>query len=156
MKWGLSALATLGVVALTVVGVAVGQVIAGPEVAAVVAVFGALASVLAGFVPGMLDAARRRREELADLEQQAAVAQEKWVAVGEPALETADCGPAAFLLADQKVVDFTGREVELGVLRSWCASTEARSVRIIVGAGGVGKTRLALQVVSGWQARPSR
>src|SRR4029077_8861566 len=119
VRWGLSALATLGAVALTVVGVAVGQVIGGPEAAAAVAVFGVLGTVLAGLVPGVGDAARRRREEMANLEQQAAVAQEKWEAVGEPTLETADRGPAALLLADQRVVEFTGREVELGVLRSW-------------------------------------
>jgi tetratricopeptide (TPR) repeat protein len=151
--WKLSALATLWVIALTIVGVVVGQVFAGPVGAAIGVVPGALAAVLAGFVSRPVDTARRRQEELADLEQQAAVAQEKWEAVGEPALESASSGPALLLRADQEIVGFTGREPELGALRSWCTSADARSLRIIVGAGGVGKTRLALQVASEWQVR---
>jgi len=101
----------------------------------------------------MLEAARRRREDLVRLEEQAAVAQERWDAVGEPAMDSAPRGPAALLRADQKTVEFTGRDTELGVLRVWCTSTGARSVQTIVGAGGVGKTRLALQVASEWEVR---
>ena len=154
MGWKLSVLATvLWVVALTVVGLAVGRVVAGPEGAVIGAVCGALATVLAGFVPGIVDAARRRRKEVADLEQQAAVSQQRWEAVGEPAVEASDRGPAALLRADQKIVEFIGRETELAVLRSWCASPDARSVRALMGKGGVGKTRLALQVASEWEAR---
>lgn len=64
-----------------------------------------------------------------------------------------DRGPADLLRPDRKVVKFTGRETELGILRSWCVSADARSVRVIVGAGGVGKTRLALKVASEWESR---
>jgi hypothetical protein len=45
-------------------------------------------------------------------------------------------------------VDFTGREVEQLVLSSWCTSPEGASVRVIAGAGGSGKTRLALRAAA--------
>ena len=151
--WKLPALAVvLWVIALTLVGVTLGQVIGGPEGALIGAIPGALAAVLAGFVPAVIDNARRRREELVRLEQESAAAQAKWDTVGEPVAETADRGPAALLRPDRETVEFTGRETELGVLRTWCTSADARSVRIIVGAGGVGKTRLALKVASEWES----
>ena len=134
------------------VGVAVGQVIGGPEGALIGAIPGALAAVLAGFVPTAVDSARRRQEELERRDQEAAAALAKWDMIGEPAAGTADHGPAALLRPDREVVQFTGREAELGVLRSWCASAEARSVRTIVGAGGVGKSRLALKVAAEWES----
>ena len=153
MGWKLPALAVvLWVIALTLVGVALGRVIAGTEGALIGAIPGALAAVLAGFVPAIIDAGRRHREELVRLEQESAAAQAKWDMVGEPVIETTDRGPAALLRPDREIVKFTGRETELGVLRSWCTSPDARSVRIIVGAGGVGKTRLALEVASEWES----
>ena len=83
--WKLPALAVmLWVIALTMVGVAVGQVIGGPEGALIGAIPGALAAVLAGFVPAIVDTARRRREEQAQQEQEAAAAQAKWDMIGEP------------------------------------------------------------------------
>jgi hypothetical protein len=152
--WKLPALAVvLWVIALTMVGVVVGQVIGGPEGALIGAIPGALAAVLAGFVPTIVDTARRHREELEKREREVAAAQAKWDSVGEPAAATADDGPAALLRPDRRVVEFTGRETELGMLRSWCTSKDARSVRAIVGAGGVGKTRLALKVASEWESR---
>ena len=85
MGWKLPALAVmLWVIALTMVGVAVGQVIGGPEGALIGAIPGALAAVLAGFVPAIVDTARRRREEQAQQEQEAAAAQAKWDMIGEP------------------------------------------------------------------------
>jgi len=151
--WKLPALAVvLWVIALTMVGVVVGQVIGGPEGAVIGAIPGALAAVLAGFVPAIVDTARRRREELARREQETAAAQAKWDMIGEPAADTADDGPAALLRPDRETVEFTGRETELGMLRPWCTSGDARSVRTIVGAGGVGKTRLALEVASEWES----
>jgi hypothetical protein len=151
--WKLPALTVvLSVIVLTLVGVVLGQVIAGPEGALVGAIPGALAVVLAGFVPTMVDAARRHREELALLEQEATAARAKWDMVGEPVAETADRGPAALLRPDRGIVEFIGRETELAELRSWCTSADARSVRTIVGPGGVGKTRLALKVAAEWES----
>ncbi len=142
----------LWVVALTVVGVAVGQVVGGPEGALIGAIPGALAGVLAGFVPAIVDTARRRREELEGRQREAAVARANWDRIGEPAAESAVGGPAALLRPDRAVVEFTGRDTEIGVLRSWCASADTRSVRAIVGAGGVGKTRLALRMAAEWES----
>ena len=154
MGWKLPALAVvLWVIALAVVGAAVGQVIGGPEAALIGAIPGALAAVLASFMPTIVDGARRRREELERRKQETAAAQANWDMIGEPTAETTDGGPAVLLRPDRGIVQFTGRETELGVLRSWCASADARSVRIIVGAGGVGKTRLALKVASEWESR---
>jgi hypothetical protein len=67
-------------------------------------------------------------------------------------LETAGSGPAGLLRPDRETVEFTGRETELAALRSWCTSAGARSVLAIVGAGGVGKTRLALKAAAEWEA----
>lgn len=50
---------------------------------------------------------------------------------------------AGLLRADRHIVPFTGREAERAELRRWCQGDKP-SVRLIVGAGGVGKTRLAL------------
>jgi hypothetical protein len=152
--WKLPTLAlALWVVALTVVSVAVGALLTGPEGALIGAIPLALGTVLAGYVPAIRDAADRRRKELAQREQATATAQERWDAVGEPTAETPDRGSAALLRPDRAIVQFTGRETELDVLRAWCASEDARSVRTIVGAGGVGKTRLALKVASEWESR---
>jgi tetratricopeptide (TPR) repeat protein len=134
--------AVLWVIAFTVVGAALGLLIAGPMGTVIGAIPLALGTVLAGYVPAIREAAQRRR-----------AAQQGWDAIGEPAAETVDRGPAALLRPDREVVQFTGRETELRVLRMWCASANVRSVRIIVGAGGVGKTRLALKVASEWESR---
>jgi hypothetical protein len=143
----------LWVIALTMVGVAVGQVIGGPEGALTGAIPGTLAAVLAGFVPAIVDSARRQREELERRKRAAVAAQAKWDMIGEPAAGTADGGPAALLRPDREVVEFTGRDTELGMLRAWCTAADAHSVRTVVGAGGVGKTRLALQLASEWESR---
>ena len=136
LGWKLPALsAVLVVIALTAAGAVIGQLISGPVGAAVGAIPGALAAVVAGFVPAFRDRAEGRR-----------CAREDWDAVAEPT------GPAALLRPDQEVVEFTGRECELDALRAWCASDTARSVRVVVGAGGVGKTRLALKVAQEWAA----
>jgi tetratricopeptide (TPR) repeat protein len=142
MGWKLPALAAvLGVVALTLTGVGLGLVIGGPFGALAGAVPGALAGVAAGFVPSLRDWADRRHD-----------AARTWETVAEPVMNAAQSGPAALLRPDRQVVQFTGREAELAELRGWCGSDHARLVRVIVGAGGVGKTRLALRVAADWEA----
>jgi tetratricopeptide (TPR) repeat protein len=63
---------------------------------------------------------------------------------------TGDAGPGfgALLRPDRETVTFTGRAAELGELRAWCASEPARTVRILYGDAGVGKTRLALEIAA--------
>jgi hypothetical protein len=83
--WKLPTLAlALWVIALTVVGVALGVLLTGPEGALIGAIPLALGTVLAGYVPAIRDAADRRRKETAQREEAAATAQERWDAVGEP------------------------------------------------------------------------
>jgi tetratricopeptide (TPR) repeat protein len=54
------------------------------------------------------------------------------------------------------VVPFAGRESELRRLTSWCVDDQTGRIRLVTGGGGVGKTRLALQLVQkltdlGWR-----
>jgi hypothetical protein len=52
--------------------------------------------------------------------------------------------PAMLLGADAEAVQFTGRERELGDLLAWCVQRpESFAVRVVIGPGGQGKTRLA-------------
>lgn len=65
--------------------------------------------------------------------------------------------PAALLRAEYGVVPFHGREDERDDLRRWCTEQAAVKVRLYTGAGGMGKTRLALQICqemhrAGWWA----
>jgi tetratricopeptide (TPR) repeat protein len=154
--WKLPALwAVLVVIALTLAGVVIGQVVGGLTGALAGAVPGALAAVVAGFVPELRDAEHRRRDELArqQLEESAALeeARTEWDAVGVPAADAAGRGHAALLRPEREIVEFAGREAELDALQPWCDGEAGRSVRIIIGAGGVGKTRLALRIASGWE-----
>jgi nucleoside phosphorylase len=61
-------------------------------------------------------------------------------------------GPAALLNARHEVVGFHGREDLLGELRAWCEGGEG-SVRLIHAAGGMGKTRLAIELCRQMRAR---
>ncbi len=60
-------------------------------------------------------------------------------------------GPAALLRADRRIVEFIGRP-ELGQLRDWCDGERQPQVLLLTGAGGTGKTRLALELARGQQA----
>jgi predicted Zn-dependent protease with MMP-like domain/tetratricopeptide (TPR) repeat protein len=76
--------------------------------------------------------------------------------VSEPGLGDGGGGPSLLLRPERAVVGFTGRGRELDLLRAWCGAGEARAVRVVAGAGGVGKTRLALEVAAGWAAPGGR
>ena len=65
--------------------------------------------------------------------------------------------PANLLRAAQEAVAFTGREDELSRLDAWLDHKSAVSAVLVHGAGGTGKTRLALQIIAqrraaGWTA----
>ena len=60
--------------------------------------------------------------------------------------EARGVGPAALLAPEHGVVPFTGRGRELAELRSWARSRDPVALRLLSGLGGVGKTRLALEL----------
>jgi tetratricopeptide (TPR) repeat protein len=69
-------------------------------------------------------------------------------------------GAAFWLRPDQRVVGFIDRP-ELARLRQWCAGQDVPEVMLLTGAGGVGKTRLALRLAEeqqeqGWLCRVVR
>jgi hypothetical protein len=54
--------------------------------------------------------------------------------------------PGALLRADMGVVEFHMRERELEALENWCLDSESLLVRLCHGPGGMGKTRLAIEL----------
>jgi hypothetical protein len=69
-------------------------------------------------------------------------------------------GDAFWLRPEQRVVDFISRP-ELARLREWCTADGQPGLMLVTGAGGVGKTRLALQLAeelgaAGWLCRQVR
>lgn len=62
-----------------------------------------------------------------------------------------EVGPAALLRADRRIVEFIGRP-ELDRLRDWCDDEGQPLVLLLTGAGGTGKTRLALELARERQA----
>ena len=64
--------------------------------------------------------------------------------------------PARLLLPEYGIVPFAGRDGDLGTLQAWCLNGASPALRLITGAGGSGKTRLAAEacvrmVGQGWQ-----
>jgi tetratricopeptide (TPR) repeat protein len=62
---------------------------------------------------------------------------------------------AGLLGAEQRIVPFIGRQAEIGALLEWCSDPQAAPVCLFVGSGGVGKSRLAMQLAdqlaeTGW------
>ena len=80
-------------------------------------------------------------------------------AVTDPSLggwaDLAERGAAWYLRPEAEVVGFRSRP-ELNVLREWCVAEGRIRVRLVTGEGGVGKTRLAVQLAAelaedGWR-----
>jgi tetratricopeptide (TPR) repeat protein len=63
-------------------------------------------------------------------------------------VERARAQPSRLLLEDYAVVPFTGRDAELSDLATWLGTFGQVRVRLIHGAGGQGKTRLANQLAA--------
>ena len=64
---------------------------------------------------------------------------------------------ARLLLPEYGIVPFAGRDGDLDTLQAWCLNGTAPPLRLITGAGGSGKTRLAAEACvrmtgQGWQA----
>jgi tetratricopeptide (TPR) repeat protein len=65
--------------------------------------------------------------------------------------------PGRLLLPEYGIVPFAGGEGDLGTLETWCLTGAGPALRVITGAGGSGKTRLAAEMClrmarRGWQA----
>jgi tetratricopeptide (TPR) repeat protein len=55
--------------------------------------------------------------------------------------------PVRLLDPSNRIVDFIGRVAELDDLLAWCNDDSVGRLRLIIGPGGIGKTRLALQLI---------
>ena len=65
--------------------------------------------------------------------------------------------PTRLLLPEYGVVPFVGRDGDLNIVEEWCSVGAASALRLVVGRGGSGKTRLAAEACirmagQGWQA----
>jgi hypothetical protein len=63
---------------------------------------------------------------------------------GPPPLRPTECAPSVLLRPEHGLVEFTGRERELELLRAWAGAAQPRSVTFVAGPAGSGKTRLAM------------
>ena len=61
--------------------------------------------------------------------------------------EVPPMGWARLLDPRHEIVAFIGREAELASLVSWCGNRSSERLRLVTGPGGVGKTRLAVELV---------
>src|SRR5258708_9303558 len=66
-----------------------------------------------------------------------------------------DRSVAALLDPRLELVSFVGRQAELAELRAWCTGDGGAPLRLVTGPGGVGKTRLAVELArqmtaAGW------
>jgi tetratricopeptide (TPR) repeat protein len=66
-----------------------------------------------------------------------------------------DFPPSAALAPEYGLVDFTGRGGDLAELHAWCNDVRDFDVRLLIGPGGVGKSRLAAELcaqrqTAGW------
>jgi hypothetical protein len=58
-------------------------------------------------------------------------------------------GPSFLLRSEYRIIPFHGRHDELAALTAWRAADEEIGIRLITGPGGQGKTRLALELITG-------
>jgi hypothetical protein len=123
-------------VALAAGGAVTGFLLAGGRWAIAGAVIGA---VTGSFAPALYDR-MRDHGALRDLLRSTV----------EPAPGT---GWARLLDPRREVVRFTGREVELAALTAWCDSDAGGRLRLVTGPGGVGKTRLAVELAERMRRR---
>ena len=116
-------------VGLAAAGAGIAYVLAGGPWAAAGAVIGAVAGA---FAPSVYDGVRER-----------GVTREAW----QGSLESPPPQSWARLLDPRReLVGFVGRKEELAALVAWCQDEDAARLRLVTGQGGVGKTRLAVEL----------
>ena len=141
--WRMATLvAVLWVITLTVWANVIAGVLKGPTGVLAGAVLTALAAVVASYVPLIRPAIQRRPTELARLEAVEEADQEALRRVSELLGES----PAGLLDPRRGLVRFTGRDRELAELLAWCQDDSPNGVRLVTGPGGVGKTRLSVEL----------
>ena len=121
--------ALAGGVGFAAAGAVVAYVLVGGPWAVVGAVIGAATG---SFAPSVYDAIRRRdavREGLRDTFEKSPP--QSWARLLDPRRE---------------LVGFVGRTDELGALTAWCDGSDTDRLRLVTGPGGVGKTRLAVEL----------
>lgn len=122
------------------VGAAIADVLAGGPWAAAGAAAGAVAGVFASSVYDTIRGKDAAREAwLGTLEK---TPPQSWARLLDPRLE---------------LVGFMGRQNELATLVTWCKDNHASRLRLVTGPGGVGKTRLTVELAArlkeeGWQS----
>ena len=116
-------------VGLATAGAGIAYVLAGGPWAAAGAVIGAVAGA---FAPSVYDGVRER-----------GATREAW----QGSLESPPPQSWARLLDPRReLVSFVGRKQELAALVAWCQDEDAARLRLVTGQGGVGKTRLAVEL----------
>ena len=112
------------------IGAAIGQYLIGIGGAVLGAAIG---TVCGAFAPSLSDWLHGRD-----------VARRSWLAAVE---RPPPGGWARLLDPRQEVVGFVGRENELVALMAWCQDDSESRLRLVTGPGGVGKTRLAVELM---------
>ncbi|MGO8959014.1 MAG: hypothetical protein ACLQFR_16845 [Streptosporangiaceae bacterium] len=118
-------------VGLAATGAVLAHFLAGGPWAVAGAVIGAVTGAFAPPVyDGMRDQTGKRQALLASLEK---TPPHSWARLRDPRRE---------------LVGFVGRENELAALVAWCEDDDAERMRLVTGPGGVGKTRLAVELAA--------
>jgi hypothetical protein len=122
-------MAALSAVVLASAGAAAAYELAGGRWG----VAGAIAGAVTGaFAPSVLDLLRGR-----------GAGRDRWKEIAEPRPPRSW---ARLLDPRLEVVRFVGRDSELAKLTAWCEDDDAARLRLVTGPGGVGKTRLAVEL----------
>ena len=103
--------------------------------------------------PGFLALSRGRLSRLDETQALTRRSRDALPAVLFPQKEANNDGPAGLLRPERAIVPLLGRAPQLRALTEWCEAPQSVSMATIIGAPGVGKTRLALELSRQMQRR---